>query len=204
MSSVATKLVREGAGVRLAVRECGRLGKDFVGSELLKRGNQDAQGLRRRGDVQVYSAQEAIFRFVVPSRPGASSGSRANPYGIYDIGENTGWVNVGITADTAEFAVESIRRWWNGEGQARYRRCTELLLTADGGGSNGYRVRLWKVELQGQCGRLGKDFVGSELLKRGNQDAQGLRRRGDVQVYSAQEAIFRFVVPSRSARLASL
>lgn len=80
---------------------------------------------------------------------------RANPYGIYDIGENTGWVNVGITADTAEFAVESIRRWWNGEGEARYPRCTELLLTADGGGSNGYRVRLWKVELQGLADELG-------------------------------------------------
>lgn len=80
---------------------------------------------------------------------------RANPYGIYDIGENTGWVNVGITADTAEFAVESIRRWWNGEGEARYPRCTEILVTADGGGSNGYRLRLWKVELQGLADELG-------------------------------------------------
>ncbi len=73
---------------------------------------------------------------------------RANPYGIYDIGANTGWVNVGITADTAEFAVESIRRWWSDEGCIRYPRCSEILITADGGGSNGYRVRLWKVELQ--------------------------------------------------------
>lgn len=80
---------------------------------------------------------------------------RANPYGIYDIGENTGWVNVGITADTAEFAVESIRRWWNGEGSERYPRCTEILITADGGGSNGYRVRLWKVELQRLADELG-------------------------------------------------
>ncbi len=80
---------------------------------------------------------------------------RANPYGIYDIGENTGWVNVGITADTAEFAVESIRRWWNGEGSERYPRCTEILITADGGGSNGYRLRLWKVELQRLADELG-------------------------------------------------
>jgi transposase len=80
---------------------------------------------------------------------------KASPYGIYDIGENTGWVNVGITADTAEFAVESIRRWWNGEGCARYPRATEILITADGGGSNGYRVRLWKVELQRLADDLG-------------------------------------------------
>jgi hypothetical protein len=80
---------------------------------------------------------------------------RASPYGVYDIGQNTGWVNVGITADTAEFAVESIRRWWNGEGCERYPRATELLITADGGGSNGYRVRLWKLELQRLADELG-------------------------------------------------
>jgi DNA-binding phage protein len=73
---------------------------------------------------------------------------RVTPYGIYDVAENTGWVNVGIDHDTAAFAVESIRRWWQGMGQARYPQARRLLINADGGGSNGSRVRLWKRELQ--------------------------------------------------------
>ena len=73
---------------------------------------------------------------------------RAAPYGIYDIAKNTGFVNVGISADTAEFAVESIRRWWLSMGKESYADATKLLITADGGGSNGSRVRLWKTELQ--------------------------------------------------------
>jgi hypothetical protein len=70
------------------------------------------------------------------------------PYGIYDIGKNMGWVNVGCDHDTASFAVASIRRWWLSMGQEVYPDAKELLICADGGGSNGYRVRLWKVELQ--------------------------------------------------------
>jgi Rhodopirellula transposase DDE domain len=73
---------------------------------------------------------------------------RATPYGIDDLGRNEGWVNVGIDHDTATFAVESIRRWWLGAGQARYPHTHRLLITADGGGSNGTRLRLWKYELQ--------------------------------------------------------
>ena len=73
---------------------------------------------------------------------------KANPYGVYDQNANVGWVSVGTDHDTSEFAVESIRRWWNNMGRARYPEATELLITADGGGSNGYRVRLWKVALQ--------------------------------------------------------
>ncbi len=73
---------------------------------------------------------------------------RANPYGIYDIGRNTGWVSVGLDHATAEFAVESIRRWWRSMGRQAYPKATRLLITADGGGSNGSRVRLWKLELQ--------------------------------------------------------
>lgn len=73
---------------------------------------------------------------------------KANPYGVYDHHANVGWVSVGTDHDTSEFAVESIRRWWNKMGQLRYPNATELLITADGGGSNGYRVRLWKVALQ--------------------------------------------------------
>ena len=77
------------------------------------------------------------------------------PYGIYDIGRNEGWVSVGISHDTAEFAVESIRRWWVQMGQRAYPAASEVLITADGGGSNGTRVRLWKVELQCLADALG-------------------------------------------------
>jgi hypothetical protein len=72
---------------------------------------------------------------------------RASPYGVYDLAQNTGWVNVGIDHDTATFAGESIRRWWYGLGRAIYPHATRLLISADGGGSNGSRVRLWKLEL---------------------------------------------------------
>ncbi|MFG2142682.1 ISAzo13 family transposase [Streptomyces sp. NPDC048696] len=72
---------------------------------------------------------------------------RAVPYGIYDVAANTGWVNVGTDHDTAAFAVESIRRWWNGAGRAAYPTASQLLITADAGGSNGYRTRTWKTEL---------------------------------------------------------
>lgn len=70
------------------------------------------------------------------------------PYGVYDVAANRGWVSVGINHDTAEFAVESIRRWWWEMGQPMYPNARRLLITADGGGSNGYRVRLWRVQLQ--------------------------------------------------------
>lgn len=73
---------------------------------------------------------------------------KAIPYGVYDIGDNRGWVNVGTHSDTAEFAVESIRFWWKKMGKARYPKAKELLICADSGGSNGYRSHLWKVELQ--------------------------------------------------------
>ncbi len=73
---------------------------------------------------------------------------KAIPYGIYDVGRNTGWVSVGQDHDTASFAVASLRRWWEVVGAAAYPDAARLLICADGGGSNGYRVRLWKVELQ--------------------------------------------------------
>jgi len=77
------------------------------------------------------------------------------PYGVYDIGRNEGWVSVGISHDTAQFAVEAIRRWWLQMGQRAYPAASEVLITADGGGSNGARVRLWKVELQRLADELG-------------------------------------------------
>jgi hypothetical protein len=72
---------------------------------------------------------------------------RAIPYGVYDLAADTGWVNVGTDADTAAFAVESVRRWWQGQGQAAYPAARRLLITADAGGSNGYRTRAWKAGL---------------------------------------------------------
>jgi transposase len=73
---------------------------------------------------------------------------RAAPYGIYDLAQNTGWVSVGIDHDTASFAVATIRRWWQAMGQEKYPQAKRLMITADGGGSNGSRLRLWKLELQ--------------------------------------------------------
>lgn len=78
------------------------------------------------------------------------------PYGIYDVTRNTGWVNIGISHDTAEFAVNSIRQWWDGRGAADYPHAKKLFLTADCGGSNGYRTRLWKRELQRLANELGR------------------------------------------------
>jgi transposase len=80
---------------------------------------------------------------------------RAIPYGVYDIGQNVGWVSVGIDHDTASFAVESIRRWWQHMGQPQYPKAARLLVTADAGGSNGPRLRLWRVELQRLAYELG-------------------------------------------------
>src|SRR5207342_2441480 len=73
---------------------------------------------------------------------------RAVPYGIYDLAANAGWVSVGIDHDTAAFAVQTIRTWWHSVGARRYPCARRLTITADGGGSNGSRVRLWKRELQ--------------------------------------------------------
>ena len=77
------------------------------------------------------------------------------PYGVFDLSQNEGWVSVGIDHDTAQFAVQAIGRWWQKMGAKRYPRAKELLITADGGGSNGSRCRLWKVALQELAVRLG-------------------------------------------------
>ena len=83
-----------------------------------------------------------IHDFVIRER------GRATPYGIYDLAQNAAWVSVGVDHDTSAFAVESIRRWWYSMGKSTYPQATRLLITADSGGSNGSRVRLWKLELQ--------------------------------------------------------
>jgi hypothetical protein len=94
-----------------------------------------------------------VHDFVIPEL------GRASPYGVYDIAENAGWVSVGIDHDTASFAVNSIRRWWNVMGRQRYPEAKKLTITADGGGSNGSRVRLWKRELQTLANELGIEIT---------------------------------------------
>ena len=107
--------------------------KELVGD--FKNGGQD---WRPKGDPE----KVRMHDFVIPEL------GRAAPYGIYDLAQNTGWVSVGIDHDTASFAVATIRRWWHAMGQERYPQARRLMITADGGGSNGSRLRLWKRELQ--------------------------------------------------------
>jgi hypothetical protein len=80
---------------------------------------------------------------------------KANPYGVYDLAANAGWVSVGTDHDTAAFAVNTIRSWWNATGRAAYPGASRLLITADGGGSNGYRTRAWKTELAALAAETG-------------------------------------------------
>ena len=97
---------------------------------------------------------------------------RAVPYGVYDIAGNTGWVSVGIDHDTAGFAVNAIRRWWQSMGRARYPAASSLLVTADCGSSNGARVRLWKRELQALANQLGLAITVCHLPARHQQMEQ--------------------------------
>jgi hypothetical protein len=90
-----------------------------------------------------------VHDFILPEQ------GKAIPYGVYDLTRNAGWVSVGIDHDTASFAVRTIRRWWQKMGRPRYPRARSLLVTADAGGSNGARVRLWKWELQQLANRTG-------------------------------------------------
>jgi hypothetical protein len=83
---------------------------------------------------------------------------RANPYGVYDIGADEAWVSVGTDHDTSAFAVQTIRRWWFSMGKERYAQAKQLVITADGGGSNGHRVRLWKLELSRLAQEIGLDI----------------------------------------------
>jgi Rhodopirellula transposase DDE domain len=108
--------------------------KELVGD--FKNGGREWQPTRRPEEVRTHDFQDKEL-------------GKAIPYGVYDITSNEGWVSVGIDHDTARFAVASIRRWWQEMGQARFPRARRLLITADGGGSNGSRSRLWKVALQG-------------------------------------------------------
>jgi hypothetical protein len=111
---------------------------DTKKKELIGDFKNPGRELRPKGDPEPVRVHD----FQIPEL------GKVAPYGVYDIAANQGWVNVGIDADTAAFAVESLRRWWDRLGRARYPEARRLVITADGGGSNGARVRLWKRELQ--------------------------------------------------------
>ena len=102
----------------------------------------DYKNSGREWNPQGKPEEVRVHDFIDPGR------TKAIPYGVYDVGRNQGWVSVGVDHDTAAFAVNTIRRWWRRMGKKLYPRARSLLITADGGGSNGTRVRLWKWELQ--------------------------------------------------------
>ena len=106
--------------------------------ELVGDFKNNGRELRPKGDPE----KVRVHDFVIPAL------GRAAPYGVYDVTQNAGWVSVGVDHDTAAFAAQSIRRWWESMGAKAYPDAKKLLITADSGGSNGARVRLWKVELQ--------------------------------------------------------
>jgi Rhodopirellula transposase DDE domain len=111
---------------------------DTKKKELVGNFKNSGREWRRQGSPELVN----IHDFIDPKL------KRAVPYGVYDITNNIGWVSVGTDHDTATFAVNAIRRWWRTMGKKRHSKAERLMITADGGGSNGYRVRLWKVELQ--------------------------------------------------------
>jgi len=117
---------------------------DTKKKELIGRFKNNGQTWRPKGEP----TEVKIYDFI-------EEAGRANPYGVYDIGADEGWVSVGTDHDTAAFAVQTIRRWWQVVGNKAYPNAKELFITADGGGSNGGRVRLWKLELQGLADEVG-------------------------------------------------
>ena len=121
---------------------------DTKKKELVGNFKNSGRELRPQGNPE----KVLVHDFVIPEL------GRAIPYGVYDLGSNTGWVSVGIDHDTATFAAESIRRWWRSMGRPLYRDRKRLLIMADAGGSNGPRVRLWKVELQRLANELGLEI----------------------------------------------
>ncbi len=129
--------------INAAVKKCLRQGTPVISVDTKKKepiGNYDNPGQQWLPAKQPKPVQGHDF-------PGPEV-PRAYPYGIYDIGRNAGFVNVGTDHDTGEFAVASIRGWWRKEGRHLYAGAKTILITADGGGSNGWRLRLWKLELQ--------------------------------------------------------
>ena len=111
---------------------------DTKKKELVGYFKNNGRELRPQGDPE----KVRVHDFMIPEL------GRAAPYGVYDVTQNAGWVSVGVDHDTAAFAAQSIRRWWESMGTETYPKAEKLLITADSGGSNGARVRLWKLELQ--------------------------------------------------------
>ena len=129
--------------INATVKKCLRQGTPVISVDTKKKelvGNYVNAGRQWRTAKQPVTVQG--HDFPSPDVP------RAYPYGIYDIGRNAGFVNVGTDHDTGAFAVASIRGWWRAEGRRIYPQAKTILITADGGGSNGWRLRLWKLELQ--------------------------------------------------------
>ena len=136
--------------INAAVRHFQRRGQPVVSvdtkkKELIGNFKNGGREWHRRGEPD----EVRVHDFLDPTL------GKAIPYGVYDVTNNEGWVSVGIDHDTARFAAEALRRWWKKMGSKRYPRAKELLITADGGGSNGSRSRLWKVALQELADRLG-------------------------------------------------
>jgi transposase len=117
---------------------------DTKKKELIGRFKNNGRTWRPKGEPEEVKVHDFI-----------EDAGRANPYGIYDIAADEGWISVGTDHDTAAFAVQTIRSWWHAVGSQAYPTAQELLVTADGGGSNGGRVRLWKLELQGLADEIG-------------------------------------------------
>jgi transposase len=134
-ASVARFLMRDQPAISVDTKK-----KELVGD--FKNGGR---GWRPQGEPEEVRVHDSLDKTL----------GKAIPYGVYDMVHNQGWVSVGIDHDTAQFATNSIRRWWYEMGATRFPRAKELLITADGGGSNGHRTRLWKVSLQTLADELG-------------------------------------------------
>lgn len=122
---------------------------DTKKKELVGDFKNNGRELRPKGDPE----KVRVHDFVIPEL------GRAAPYGVYDVTQNAGWVSVGVDHDTAAFAAQSIRRWWESMGAEAYPKAGKLLITADSGGSNGARVRLWKLELQKLADETGLEIT---------------------------------------------
>ncbi len=134
-ASVAGSLIRGQPAISVDTKK-----KELVGD--FKNGGREWRPRGEPEEVRVHDFLDKIL-------------GKAIPYGVYDMINDQGWVSVGIDHDTAQFATNSIRRWWDEMGQDRFPKAKELLITADGGGSNGHRTRLWKVSLQVLADELG-------------------------------------------------
>jgi len=121
---------------------------DTKKKELVGDFKNNGRELRPKGDPE----KVRVHDFAIPEL------GRAAPYGVYDVTQNAGWVSVGVDHDTAAFAAQSIRRWWESMGSQAYPKAARLLITADAGGSNGARVRLWKLELQKLADQTGLEI----------------------------------------------